>query len=99
MDKCKMTLRLSDGLALLETRLLRAPLLACPAVACVAMRSWAGLQSTIMPPRPPHRKQIKHYEHLGHVRELTFSCYRRLPLLTNDVWREMLSRAMCGGKC
>jgi putative transposase len=47
-----------------------------------------------MPPRPGHRKLIKHYEDPGHVRELTFSCYRRLPLLTNDTWREMLSRAI-----
>ena len=42
----------------------------------------------------PHRKTIKHEEDRSHVRELTFSCYRRLPLLTNDVWREMLSRAL-----
>ena len=40
----------------------------------------------------PHRKLIKHYEDTGHLRELTFSCYRRQPLLVNDVWREMLSR-------
>lgn len=40
----------------------------------------------------PHRKRIKHYEEAGHARELTFSCYRRLPLLTNDVWRHLLSQ-------
>jgi hypothetical protein len=44
--------------------------------------------------RPGHRKLVKHYEDPGHVRELTFSCYRRMPLLTNDTWREMLSRAI-----
>ena len=44
--------------------------------------------------RPAHRKLVKHYEDPGHVRELTFSCYRRMPLLTNDTWREMLSRSI-----
>lgn len=47
-----------------------------------------------MLPDPGHRKLVKHYEHPGHVRELTFSCYRRMPLLTNDGWREILSRAI-----
>jgi len=41
-----------------------------------------------------YRKRIKHYEEPGHLRELTFCCYHRLPLLTNDTWREMLSRAI-----
>jgi putative transposase len=41
-----------------------------------------------------HRKLVKHYENLGHARELTFSCYQRMPLLTNDCWREMLSRSI-----
>ncbi len=47
-----------------------------------------------MQPRSDHRKRVKHYEDPSHVRELTFSCYWRLPLLTNDVWRETLSRAI-----
>jgi putative transposase len=47
------------------------------------MQSWPG-----------HRKLVKHYEDPGHVRELTFSCYERMPLLTNDTWREMFSRAI-----
>ena len=42
---------------------------------------------------PEHRKRIKHYEDPGHLRELTFSCYRRQPLLVDDSWREMLSRS------
>ncbi|MCE9552687.1 MAG: transposase [Planctomycetes bacterium] len=42
----------------------------------------------------PHRKRIKHYEDPSHCRELTFSCYQRLPLLTNDSWREELSHAI-----
>ncbi|MCE9547770.1 MAG: transposase [Planctomycetia bacterium] len=41
-----------------------------------------------------HRKRVKHYEDLSHCRELTFSCYKRLPLLTNDDWRSKLSRAI-----
>lgn len=41
-----------------------------------------------------HRKLVKHYEDPGHLRELTFSCYERRPLLMNDTWREMLSRAI-----
>jgi putative transposase len=47
-----------------------------------------------MHPDHGHRKLVKHFEDRGHVRELTFSCYRRMPLITNDVWREMLSRAI-----
>ena len=49
---------------------------------------------------PGHRKTVRHYHDPGHVHELTFSCYRRWPLLTNDVWRGMLAesinRAMAG---
>ncbi len=41
-----------------------------------------------------HRKTVQHFDDLAHARELTFSCFRRLPLLTNDDWREMLSRAI-----
>ena len=42
----------------------------------------------------PHRKTIRHFEEPGHLRELTFSCYRRIPLLTNDEWRRRLARAI-----
>jgi putative transposase len=41
-----------------------------------------------------HRKLVKHYEEPGYVRELTFSCFRRMPLLTNDFWRALLSRSI-----
>ena len=30
----------------------------------------------------------------GHLHELTFSCYRRMPLLTNDSWLEKLARCI-----
>lgn len=39
-----------------------------------------------------HRKQIKHFHDPGHCHELTFSCYRSMPLLTNDSWRAILSQ-------
>ncbi|MHC4399188.1 MAG: REP-associated tyrosine transposase [Planctomycetota bacterium] len=42
----------------------------------------------------PHRKRVRHYDDPGHFHELTFSCYRRMPLLTNDTWCEMLSSAI-----
>jgi putative transposase len=41
-----------------------------------------------------HRKRIRHYHDLGHIHELTFSCYHRWPLLTNDVWRGMLAESI-----
>jgi putative transposase len=47
-----------------------------------------------MRPAERHRKTIKHYHEPGDLHELTFSCYRRLPLLTNDGWRTHLSRAI-----
>jgi len=38
-----------------------------------------------------HRKTVRHYHEAGHLHELTFSCYQRIPLLTNDVWLEKLA--------
>ena len=40
----------------------------------------------------PHRKRIKHFHESGDFHELTCSCYRRQPLLSNDDWRRRLSR-------
>lgn len=45
-------------------------------------------------PAKPHRKRVRHFDGLGHLHELTFSCYRRLPLLTNDVWQSFLARSL-----
>jgi len=42
----------------------------------------------------PHRKRLRHFNDAGHCHELTFSCYRRLPLLTNDTWRSLLSQSI-----
>jgi putative transposase len=41
-----------------------------------------------------HRKQVRHGHEPGDVHELTFSCYRRMPLLTNEEWRRMLARSV-----
>jgi putative transposase len=43
---------------------------------------------------PGHRKRIRHYHDLGHIHELTFSCYQRWPLLNNEEWREMLAESI-----
>ncbi len=37
-------------------------------------------------------KTIKHQHIVGDLHELTFSCYRKMHLLSNDTWRELLSR-------
>ncbi|MEM8866288.1 MAG: transposase [Planctomycetota bacterium] len=39
-----------------------------------------------MPGSRPHRKLVKHFDDRDEIHELTFSCYRRLPLL-DDQWR------------
>jgi putative transposase len=49
---------------------------------------------TCMEHTPGHRKRIRHYHDPGHIHELTFSCFHRLPLLTNDVWRGMLAESL-----
>ncbi len=41
-----------------------------------------------------HRKTVRHFHEIGHLHELTFSCYQRMPLLTNDTWREKLARCV-----
>jgi hypothetical protein len=42
----------------------------------------------------PHRKTFRRYHSPGDLHELTFSCYRRMPLLTNDLWRTALARCL-----
>ena len=41
-----------------------------------------------------HRKTVRHYEAIRCFHELTFSCYRRKQLLTNDTWRSMLAESI-----
>jgi len=42
----------------------------------------------------PHRKLVRHFHEPGDFHELTFSRYQRRPLLTNDIWRHLLCRAI-----
>src|SRR3954470_17934981 len=39
--------------------------------------------------QPPHRRRLRRFDLRGHARFLTFSCYRRLPLLNHDAIREL----------
>lgn len=41
-----------------------------------------------------HREQVTHDQEPDHLHEFTFATYRRLPLLTNAVWREELHRTL-----
>ncbi|HBL47324.1 transposase [Gimesia sp.] len=43
---------------------------------------------------PTHRKQIRHYHEPGDCHELTFSCFKRKPLLTNPVWINMICQSI-----
>lgn len=47
-----------------------------------------------MIPDHPHRKRVRHFHDPGDLHELTFSCYQRMPLITNDRWREILGHAI-----
>jgi putative transposase len=42
----------------------------------------------------PHHRLVKHCHESGDLHELTFSCYKRQPLLTNDVWRRRFARSI-----
>jgi len=44
--------------------------------------------------RTPHRKTVRHFHEPGDLHELTFSCYRRLPLMVNDEWLELLAQSV-----
>ena len=41
-----------------------------------------------------HRKRVRHFDDLGEVHELTFSCYRRWPIFDDDWRREQFSMAI-----
>src|SRR5713226_6973285 len=41
-----------------------------------------------------HRKSNKSYNEPGHAHELTFSCFRRLPLLSRDRTRQWFLEAL-----
>src|ERR1043165_127452 len=42
----------------------------------------------------PHLKRLQHFNEPGHLHFMTFSCYRRLPILTNDLFRCWLADAL-----
>lgn len=42
----------------------------------------------------PHRKKARKFNVSGHAHFMTFSCYKRMPLLTNDVWRKWLAESV-----
>jgi putative transposase len=44
--------------------------------------------------QPGHRKQVRSYNTPGHAHELTFSCFRRLPLLSRDRTRRWFIEAL-----
>jgi putative transposase len=63
--------------------------------ATAGLSSSAGCGSILgMEKRTGHRKLVRHYNDPEQIHELTFSCFHRWPLLTNDVWREMLSQSV-----
>ncbi|MEO1495672.1 MAG: transposase [Planctomycetota bacterium] len=42
----------------------------------------------------PHRKRVRHFDATPEPHELTFSCYRRFPLLDDESRRQLLSRSL-----
>ncbi len=42
----------------------------------------------------PHRKRVRSYNKPGHAHERTFSCFRRLPLLSRDRTRQWFLEAL-----
>src|SRR5690242_9004113 len=59
-----------------------------------ALQPEADLDSLQAMDDEPHRKQVRHYNHAGHAHMLTFSCFKRMPLLENDTWRTWLSEGI-----
>jgi putative transposase len=41
--------------------------------------------------KSPHRKTVQHFNEPGHAHLLTFSCYRRMAIFSNDLWRTWFS--------
>jgi putative transposase len=50
-----------------------------------------------MEPSTDHRKLVRHFDDLRDVHELTFSCYRRWPLLADEHRRSMLAESIDRG--
>ena len=45
-------------------------------------------------PMSDNYKRVKRFHAPGDCHALTFSCYRRMPLLTNDLWRQYLGESI-----
>jgi putative transposase len=56
--------------------------------------SWLAARITVMPRVSQKHKSIRHYHNPGDLHELTFSCFHRMPLLTNDPWCELLAESI-----
>ncbi len=41
-----------------------------------------------------HRKRVRHFESAVQFHELTFSCFERRPLLTNQTWASILAQSV-----
>ncbi len=41
-----------------------------------------------------HHKTVRRAHEPGDCHEMTFTCYHRMPLLTNDEWRRMLAESV-----
>jgi REP element-mobilizing transposase RayT len=50
------------------------------------------------PTTDKHRKKIQHFNEPGHAHFLTFSCYRRMPLLSKDRSRNWLIEAIIAAR-
>lgn len=47
-----------------------------------------------MSSKTPIYRRVKRYNEPGHAHFLSYSTYRRLPLLTNEVWRRWLGESV-----
>ena len=63
-----------------------------PAVIFIAVAATRPYTRGMTTASTGHRKKVRHFHNPGDLHEFTFSCYHRLPLLTNDTWRTILSR-------
>ena len=68
------------------------------AVLSTAIRRWSRRGREVLLGKQDLPKSatapVRHYEQARHLHELTFSCDKRKPLLTNDVWRKILAAAL-----
>ncbi len=63
---------------------------------CFLVQLWSSIDGELRKQMDtqPHRNRVKHHHNPGDFHELAFSTYRRMPLLTSDLWRIELSRSI-----